>query len=306
MVRIEDGKFIGLHASGVQADVHYYETGPGGGQPMILAQTGGAGASAYMCWYLNMSTFADAGYHVYAPDFLGYGLTKRASEEGGRIGTSEFILAFMDTFGIGGAHFIGNSMGSNALTQFIMDHPDRVKSLILTGSEPIVGTEGLQALTKDMNKTVRTDFVKEMLGKPKVIFDDMKRATADFFYDRDHPRIDEVAKLRLEAINRPGIREKALDHASKTRESGRGYFQASDLGKIQAPTYLIHGRDERFFFPKDAASVLLNCAIQVAMSIPNCSCTILSHCGHWPQIEKANTFNALALEFLDRQRAKAN
>jgi len=305
MASMDHGKFIRLHASGGQADVHYHEAGTENKESVVFAQTGGAGASAYMCWYLNMSAFADAGYHVYAPDFLGYGLTKRVSEEGGRIGTSEFILAFMDAIGLGGAHFVGNSMGSNALTQFVMDHPDRVKSLILTGSEPIVETEGLQALTKNMNKTVRTDFVKEMLSKPKVIFDDMKRATADFFYDRDHPRIDEVAKKRLEAINRPGLREKALDHASKTRESGRGYFQASDLGKIQAPTYLIHGRDERYFFPKDAASVLLNCAIQVAMSIPNCSCTILSHCGHWPQIEKANTFNALALEFLDRLRGRA-
>ncbi len=306
MSSIEEKNFVSLKVSGEEVNSCYHEAGTEYKECVIFAQTGGAGTTAYMSWHLNMATFADAGYHVYAPDFVDYGHTKRVSEERGRISASEFILAFMDVFGIGGAHFIGNSMGSNAITQFVIDHPERVKSLILTGSEPIVEAEGLHALTKDMNKTARTDFVKVMLNKPKVLFDDMRRATADFFYDRDHPRIDEVAKQRLEAINQPGMREQALAHAMKTRESGRGYFQASQLGKIQAPTYLIHGRDERHFFPKETASVLLNCAIQVAMCIPDCSCTILAHCGHWPQIEKANTFNAMAREFLDRQKAKAH
>lgn len=304
MTGIGHGKFIKLHASGVQVDVYYHENGPEGGQPTIFAQTGGAGTSAYMCWYLNMSPFAEAGYHVYAPDFVGYGLTQRVSEEDGRIDTSEFILAFMDTLQIGAAHFIGNSMGSNAITRFAFEHSGRVKSLILTGGEPIVETEESRVVTKTLGRTARTDFVGKMLDKPEVTFDDMKKATADFFYDPDNPRIDEVAKIRLGDINRPGVRKKALDHAQMQTNRGRAYFQSTDLQKIQAPTYLIHGRDERFFFPKDAASVLLTCAMKAVMVIPNCSCTILSHCGHWPQIEKANTFNALSLEFLERLRGE--
>ncbi|MFB3061533.1 MAG: alpha/beta fold hydrolase, partial [Candidatus Binatia bacterium] len=99
MSTIEERKFIALNISGEQINTCYHEAGRDNKESVIFAQTGGAGASAYMCWYLNMSAFADAGYHVYAPDFLGYGLTKRVSEEGGRIGTSEFILAFMDAFG---------------------------------------------------------------------------------------------------------------------------------------------------------------------------------------------------------------
>jgi len=306
MSSIEEKHFVALNFSGEQINTCYHEAGRDNKESIVFAQTGGAGTSAYMCWHLNMSKLAESGYHVYAPDFVGYGFTKRVSDEGGRIGTSEFILAFMDALGIRGAHFIGNSMGSNAITRFSIDHPNRVKSLILTGGEPIVETEKAGVVTKDLGKTTRTDFVRVMLDKPKVTLDDMRKATADFFYDPDHPRIDEVAKKRLEDINRPGVRENALDHALKQTSRGRAYFQTSELEKIQAPTYLIHGRDERFFFPKDAASVLLACAIKVATIIPDCSCTILAHCGHWPQIEKANTFNALALEFLDRQKGKAD
>ncbi|MEE9144787.1 MAG: hypothetical protein V3U06_08485, partial [Candidatus Binatia bacterium] len=64
MASMDHGKFIRLNASGGQADVHYHEAGTENKESVIFAQTGGAGASAYMCWYLNMSAFADAGYHV--------------------------------------------------------------------------------------------------------------------------------------------------------------------------------------------------------------------------------------------------
>jgi len=80
MSSIEERNFIALDISGAQVSTCYHEAGTENKESVIFAQTGGAGASAYMCWYLNMSAFADAGYHVYAPDFLGYGLTKRVSE----------------------------------------------------------------------------------------------------------------------------------------------------------------------------------------------------------------------------------
>jgi len=302
MTGIEEKKFEVLDISGERVNTFYHEAGTNNKEDLIFAQTGGAGTSAYMSWYPNLTTFAEAGYHVYAPDFVGFGLTQRVNDEAGRINTSVFILSFMDALRIDKAHFIGNSMGSNAITRFAFEHPDRIKSLILTGGEPIVETEEIRVVTKNLGRTARTEFVEKMLDKPEVTFDDMRKATADFFYDPDHPRVEEVAKIRLADINRPGIREKARDHALRQKSGGRAYFALSDLEKIQAPTYLIHGRDERFFFPKDAAPVLLTSAIQVAMVIPNCSCTILSHCGHWPQIEKAETFNALSLEFLEHLR----
>jgi len=142
------------------------------------------------------------------------------------------------------------------------------------------------------------NFVREMLSKPQVGFKDMRKATADFFYDPDHPRIDEVTQMRLRIINRPGVLETETEHAFKQVERGRSNLESSDLARIQAPVYLIHGRDERFFYSREVAPILLECAIKACQVIPNCSCTVLSQCGHWPQIEKADLFNAHCLEFL--------
>lgn len=141
------------------------------------------------------------------------------------------------------------------------------------------------------------DFVRSMLSKPTVSFEDMRKATADFFYDSNHPRIDKVTEMRLRTINLPGELEKERKGAFRQVERGRSNFQSSDLTNIQAPAYLIHGRDERSFYSKEAAPILLESAVKVSFIIPDCSCTVLSHCGHWPQIEKADTFNALSLEF---------
>jgi 2-hydroxy-6-oxonona-2,4-dienedioate hydrolase len=299
MAKMPVGNFVRLDVASEQVNTHYHERGKGD-NVVIFVQTGGAATSAYMCWYANMDVFADAGYRVLAPDTVGFGLTERlspAAEKGG-ISVPKFLIALMDKLGVDRAHFIGNSAGSMAITRLAIECPERVRSLILTGGEPRVETEQSRAIAATLGQTERMNFVREMLSKDRVIFDDMKRATSDFFYNPDHPRVNEVAAMRLETIERPGMLQKERLHASKQIERGRSNYQASDLSKIQAPTDLIHGRDEKFFFTRETAPILLDCAIKACVTIPNCDCTVLAQCGHWPQIEKADSFNALALEFL--------
>ena len=299
MGKMPAGKFLRLNISGEEIDAHYHERGKGD-NTVIFVQTGGAATSGYMCWYLNLDAFADAGYHVFAPDSVGFGFTQRVSEAGEKGGSStpKFILAFMDKLAIPKAHLVGNSAGSMAITRIAVDVPGRVKSLTLTGGEPRLETEESRVIAAKLGQTERMNFVRQMLSKDKVEIGDMRKATADFFYDPDHPAIDEITEMRLEVINRPGMLTKERAHASKQVERGRANYQALDLMRIDAPCNLIHGRDERFFFAKEEAPVLLECAIKPFTVIPNCNCTVLAHCGHWPQIEKAETFNALSLEFL--------
>jgi pimeloyl-ACP methyl ester carboxylesterase len=299
---LPEGKFIELATRGGVVKTHYHEWGARHNY-VIFLQTGGAGTSAYMCWYLNAEEFAKSGYHVFAPDAIGFGFTEILTEAAtGQVSGTEFLVAFMDALGIDTAHVVGNSMGSMTSVRLAIDHPSRVKSLILTGGEPRVETEDSRAIAQTLGKTNRMNFVRDMLSKPEVSLEDMRNATADFYYDRNHNTIDEVAKMRLSIISRPGVREKERDAAFRQIKRGRSNFQASEMANIQAPAYLIHGRDERFFFSKEVAPILLDCAVKACNVIPNCSVTVLSFCGHWPQIEMSGTFNTLSLEFLERIR----
>jgi 2-hydroxy-6-oxonona-2,4-dienedioate hydrolase len=296
-----EGKFTELSVRGSRIKAHYHEAGDGNNHVVFL-QTGGAATSAYMCWHRNMEEFARAGYKVYAPDAVGFGSTEIISGSG--ISAAEFVAAFMDEMGIAKAHFVGNSMGSMTATRLGLEYPERTKSLILTGGEPRLETEESRAIARELGKTTRMDFVRAMLSKTEASFSDMRRATADFFYDPHHPLIDEVAKIRLDILARPGVRDREREGAMRQVERGRSNFTAPDLAKINAPTSLIHGRDERFFYPKEIAPILLECAMKVAFALPDGSLTILSHCGHWPQLERATTFNKLSIDFLSHVDSK--
>lgn len=296
------GKFVECAWADTAVRAHYHEAGEGTDYVMFM-QTGGAGTSAYMCWYLNLAPFAQAGYHVYAPDAPGFGLTEQgpgpaSGITGGRVDAAEFTLAFMDAMGVESAHFVGNSMGSMTSSRIAIDHPHRVKSLILTGGEPRVDSEASRAIAPTLGRTARMDFVREMLSKPEVSAADMRKATADFFYDREHPGVAEVAAMRLEDIRRPGVQDRERAAAFRQIQGGRSNISSSDLAAIRAPACLIHGRDERFFFSKETAPVLIEDAIKACLVIPDCGCVVLPRCGHWPQIEKADTFNTLSLNFL--------
>jgi pimeloyl-ACP methyl ester carboxylesterase len=292
------GQFVEFSQPVGTIRAHYHEAGSGD-QHIVLVQSGGAGSSAYMTWYRTLAPFAEAGYHVLAPDMIGFGLSEIVGQPGKRINSTEYLVGFMDTLGVLRAHFMGNSMGSNAISRLAVDAPDRVRSVIFTGGEPRVDSDETRAISRELGKTARVEFVREMFSKPEVTFADMRQATVAFFYDVDHPAVDEVTAMRLEAVRRPGVHEREREAAFGQIARGRETFESNNLAQIQAPTYLIHGRDERNFYAPDIAPILLESAIRACLVVPDCSCTVLSHCGHWPQIEQAAVFNTLALQFID-------
>jgi pimeloyl-ACP methyl ester carboxylesterase len=184
-----------------------------------------------------------------------------------------------------------------AITHLASSQPERVRSFIASGGEPRAYTREAVLVTPFLGKTKRLDFVRAMLDKPEVSFENMREATAAFFYDQAHPRIDAVAQMRLESIRRPGVQEKERAWANRTN-SGRDLLQSDVFEAIQAPTLLLHGRDEPGFYEAGDEDTLRESALRVASLIPNCDAVLLAHCGHWPQLEMPERYDAIALEFL--------
>lgn len=293
----EEGQFLQFEHTVGTIRVHYHEVGEGD-RHVVFVQTGGAGTSAHMSWFPNLAAFAQAGFHALAADMIGFGLSEAVGKRDQRVSTTEYLVGVLDALGVEAAHFVGNSMGSNAIARLAVERPDRVRSLIFTGGEPRVDTNESRAISRELGKTPRVDFVRQMFSKPEVTFEDMRQATAAFFYDANQPAVDQVAAMRLEAVRRPGVHEREREAAFGQIARGRETFESSSLARIRAPTSLIHGRDERHFYPPEIAPVLLEAAMQACLVIPDCSCTILARCGHWPQIERAATFNTLAIGFI--------
>ncbi len=62
------------------------------------------------------------------------------------------------------------------------------------------------------------------------------------------------------------------------------------LSEIQAPTLIIHGREDRV--------IPLSTSEKLLQVIPNAQLHVFGCCGHWTQLEHAATFNRLVRDFL--------
>ena len=59
---------------------------------------------------------------------------------------------------------------------------------------------------------------------------------------------------------------------------------------ISAPSLLIHGRDDRV--------VSFESTLFLAANIQNARAVLINRCGHWAQLEHADEFNRLVIDFV--------
>jgi len=122
-----------------QGRIHYYEqaaTTDGPGIPLLIVHgLGGRGED-----FANlMPRFAAQGFHVYAPDLLGYGASDKPSTSDFSITTEEHVvLDFMDAMHLPHASIIGWSMGGWIVLKLALDAPQRVDRLVVYDSAGLI------------------------------------------------------------------------------------------------------------------------------------------------------------------------
>ncbi len=122
-----DSRFVEING----LSVHYKTTGQG--EPVFVLLHG-FGASLYS-WNAVMGPLGDLGT-VIAYDRPAFGLTERPLEWEGESPYSpqaqvDLLLGLLDHFGVEQAILVGNSAGGTVAMNFTLQHPDRVRSLIL-------------------------------------------------------------------------------------------------------------------------------------------------------------------------------
>ncbi len=108
--------------------MHYVEKGTGDKHIFLIH---GFRSHTYTWKYL-MDPLAKAGFHVWAVDLIGYGLSDKPDDVPYTMDNFvEQVKAFMEAKGISEAHIVGNSMGGGIALNFALLYPHRVKSLTL-------------------------------------------------------------------------------------------------------------------------------------------------------------------------------
>ena len=111
--------------------LHYFEASaevPGGGMPLLLIH--GLGARA-QDWSPLIPGLVQAGFHVYAPDLPGYGLSAKPDATYSIADEESAVVGFLHAVHLDRTDVAGWSMGGWIALKLTADHPQLVHRLVL-------------------------------------------------------------------------------------------------------------------------------------------------------------------------------
>jgi 2-hydroxy-6-oxonona-2,4-dienedioate hydrolase len=184
-------------------------------------------------------------------------------------GLAKFVNKFIEARGYQEVHLLGNSLGGHVALIHVLKHPERIKSLILTGSSGLFEN----GMGDSYPKRGDYEYIKK---KTELTFYDPKTATKEL--------VDEVYSItnnRLKAI-------KIIALAKSAIRNNLG----EELNQIKQPTLLVWGNNDTITPPFVAR--------EFNKLIPNSELHFIDKCGHAPMMEVPDEFNAILHKFLKK------
>jgi 2-hydroxy-6-oxonona-2,4-dienedioate hydrolase len=264
--------------------LRFYEAGDASATPVVLLHGSGPGATGWSNFSGNIGVIADAGFHVIAPDMPGWG-------DSDAVATTEMdhdatLIELLDALGLRRAALVGNSMGAHTAIRFATLHPERITHLVTMGASLGRGPATLFGAGDGPSEGLKVVVKAYKDASPE----NMRALVEIMTYDKERFATPELTRARSEAaLARP-------EHL-KNYVEGLSYgapipirVDRDKIPGIQAPTLLIHGKDDRVL-PYEISLWLL-------ANIPDSRLVLLNRCGHWAMIEHADEFNRLVVGFL--------
>ncbi|WP_243095089.1 alpha/beta fold hydrolase [Thermus thalpophilus] len=262
---------------------HLYREGEG--EAVLFIHGSGPGATAWSNWQLALPELG-RDYLCLAPDLVGYGESQhpdpppRGVRGWMRLWVDQ-LLALLDALGLERAHLVGNSLGGAIALHLLLEAPGRFGRVVLMGP-----AGGPFALTPELDR------IWGFYEDPTLSA--MRNAIRWFAYDEGFiaDRLDEIARMRLEAALRPEVRRsfEAMWPRPRQEAIDQLVVPASALRRIPHPVLIIHGLQDRI--------VPYTTSLYLAEHLPNAGVHLVARCSHWVQIERAKEFHFLVRGFL--------
>jgi pimeloyl-ACP methyl ester carboxylesterase len=262
---------------------HYLEMGTG--QDTVFLHGGGPGCTGWTDFGPVAPLFA-ADRRCLLVDILQYGKSEKCRISGPMWDFhAAKTVALLDELGLARADFVCNSWGGTIALNLAAKYPDRVRSLVVTGSMPV--------------------FYGPLAPLPEGAR--RGRNARDAYYGGDGPTREKMRQLitRLEWYDGAKLPEETLDlryqqsldpgerELAAMSDSPRGDWQdlTDELGRIQAPTLFIWGMHDAFLTP--------DYPLMLARMVPNGNLHVMDHVSHHPQEERPHAFHAVVTGFLN-------
>ena len=182
-------------------------------------------------------------------------------------GLAKYVYRFIEAQNYQNIHMLGNSLGGHVALVYILKHPERIKTLTLTGSSGLFEN----GMGDSYPKRGDREYIRK---KTELTFYDPVMATEDLVNE-----VFEITNNRIKVI-------KIIALAKSAIRNNLG----EELNQIKQPTCLIWGNNDTItppFVAKEFQSL-----------IPNSEIHFIDKCGHAPMMEVPAEFNAILDNFL--------
>jgi pimeloyl-ACP methyl ester carboxylesterase len=242
----------------------------GRGTPLVLLHGLGGEAGD---WVLSMPTLARRGFRVYAIDLLGYGASDRPDVDYSIALQSDTVRQFLDSQGLERADIAGWSMGGWIALKFTLDHPERVRRVVVYDSagisfKPSVDPRLFAARTRQDLRRLYAVLSPHPMYIPQFLARDLLR----------------------QAVKRGWVVKRSLD----SMRAGRDLLDGK-LGAIQAPVLIVWGEQD--------ALIPLSCGQEMHHEIPLSTLVALPGCGHLAPVECRSQMLPETIRFLKAEEA---
>jgi len=190
-------------------------------------------------------------------------------------GLEKHVQKFMETLDLRNVNLLGNSLGGHVALVHILKHPERIRTLTLTGSSGLFENGMGDTYPKRGDK----DYIRK---KTEMTFYDPAIATDELVDE-----VFEITNNRLKVI-------KIISLAKSAIRNNLG----EELSQIKQPTLLIWGNNDIITPPFVGE--------EFHRLIPKSELYFIDKCGHAPMMEVPGEFNEILGQFLAKHNALAS
>ncbi len=271
-------------ANGARA---HYMTAGDNGPAVILLHGGLPGSSGLAGWRFMAPYLAEQGFRVYCPDMPAFGLSDPREEywPQGMESFVDFIDLFANALCLDSFHLAGNSMGCMNTVNYLVAHPDRVRSFALIAGDVGDLVDGappkgqFQLTAYDGTREGMRTMMSSIIHKKTAISDDL----IEMRYLAAKDRMEAHAQFWPTLLQYRGITP-WTDQNRAARLSTKGR-----LDRIDIPGIYLYGRQD----------VLTPVEWGYAQEdhLPNVQFFYPDDCGHQGQTDRPDLFHPVFASF---------
>ena len=186
-------------------------------------------------------------------------------------GLAKFVTKFIEHEHLSKVHLLGNSLGGHVGLVYLLKHPNKVKTITLTGSSGLFEN----GMGETYPKRGDREYIRK---KTELTFYDPKVATKELVDE-----VYDIVNTRMKALKIIALARSAIKHNL-----------GDELNDIKTPTCLIWGKNDTITPPMVAE--------EFHKLIPGSELHWIDKCGHAPMMEVPVEFNTVLSSFLAKHK----